>query len=56
MFPLLSNFSRRMITWFKIVSTDIVDGQLKLILALIWTLIIDYSIFVPVWADEDEGA
>ncbi|KAM3849983.1 filamin-B-like, partial [Diretmus argenteus] len=41
----------------KLVSIDskaIVDGNLKLILGLIWTLILHYSISMPVWEDEDE--
>ncbi|KAL8222548.1 UNVERIFIED_CONTAM: hypothetical protein K2H54_077363, partial [Gekko kuhli] len=39
------------------MSTDskaIVDGNLKLILGLIWTLILHYSISMPMWEDEDE--
>ncbi|XP_034393211.1 filamin-A isoform X4 [Cyclopterus lumpus] len=42
----------------KLVSIDskaIVDGNLKLILGLIWTLILHYSISMPMW-DEDEEA
>ncbi|KAM8868125.1 filamin B a isoform 1-T1 [Synchiropus picturatus] len=41
----------------KLVSIDskaIVDGNLKLILGLIWTLILHYSISMPVWEDEAE--
>jgi len=38
----------------NIDSTDIVDGKLKLILGLIWTLILHYSISMPTWED-DEG-
>ncbi|CAM4731422.1 unnamed protein product [Leuciscus chuanchicus] len=41
----------------KLVSIDskaIVDGNLKLILGLIWTLILHYSISMPVWEDEDD--
>ncbi|XP_078533934.1 filamin-C isoform X4 [Lissotriton helveticus] len=41
----------------KLVSIDskaIVDGNLKLILGLIWTLILHYSISMPMWEDEDE--
>ena len=34
-------------------STDIVDGHLKLILGLIWTLILHYSISMPTWEDDD---
>ncbi|XP_049441714.1 filamin-B isoform X1 [Epinephelus fuscoguttatus] len=40
----------------KLVSIDskaIVDGNLKLILGLIWTLILHYSISMPVWEGED---
>ena len=35
-------------------STDIVDGKLKLILGLIWTLILHYSISMPMWEGEDD--
>ena len=35
-------------------SSDIVDGKLKLILGLIWTLILHYSISMPVWHDDEE--
>ncbi|XP_041835805.1 filamin-B isoform X2 [Melanotaenia boesemani] len=41
----------------KLVSIDskaIVDGNLKLILGLVWTLILHYSISMPVWEGEDE--
>ncbi|XP_061300191.1 LOW QUALITY PROTEIN: filamin-A-like [Pezoporus flaviventris] len=41
----------------KLVSIDskaIVDGNLKLILGLVWTLILHYSISMPVWDEEDE--
>nr|XP_046235142.1 filamin-C isoform X6 [Scatophagus argus] len=41
----------------KLVSIDskaIVDGNLKLILGLIWTLILHYSISMPMWEDEDD--
>uniref|UniRef100_A0A3Q4HHD8 Filamin B n=1 Tax=Neolamprologus brichardi TaxID=32507 RepID=A0A3Q4HHD8_NEOBR len=40
----------------KLVSIDskaIVDGNLKLILGLVWTLILHYSISMPVWEGED---
>ncbi|CAG5977757.1 unnamed protein product [Menidia menidia] len=37
-------------------SKAIVDGNLKLILGLIWTLILHYSISMPVWEGEDEEA
>ncbi|KAF0034430.1 hypothetical protein F2P81_012188 [Scophthalmus maximus] len=35
-------------------SKAIVDGNLKLILGLVWTLILHYSISMPVWEGEDE--
>ncbi|XP_048512213.1 filamin-A isoform X4 [Athalia rosae] len=38
----------------NIDSSDIVDCKLKLILGLIWTLILHYSISMPMW-DGDEG-
>ncbi|KAM6320917.1 LOW QUALITY PROTEIN: filamin-C [Aegotheles albertisi] len=41
----------------KLVSIDskaIVDGNLKLILGLIWTLILHYSISMPMWEEEEE--
>lgn len=34
-------------------SSDIVDSKLKLILGLIWTLILHYSISMPTWEDEE---
>ena len=37
-------------------SSDIVDHKLKLILGLIWTLILHYSISMPVWDDEEGTA
>ncbi|XP_078803933.1 filamin-B isoform X2 [Oryzias latipes] len=43
----------------KLVSIDskaIVDGNLKLILGLVWTLILHYSISMPMWDGEDEEA
>uniref|UniRef100_UPI00398F5899 filamin-A-like isoform X3 n=1 Tax=Pristiophorus japonicus TaxID=55135 RepID=UPI00398F5899 len=43
----------------KLVSIDskaIVDGNLKLILGLIWTLILHYSISMPMWDEEDDEA
>lgn len=42
----------------KLVSIDskaIVDGNLKLILGLVWTLILHYSISMPTWEGDDEG-
>ncbi|XP_075148241.1 filamin A protein cher isoform X7 [Haematobia irritans] len=38
----------------NIDSSDIVDCKLKLILGLIWTLILHYSISMPMWEGEDE--
>ncbi|XP_030559031.1 uncharacterized protein LOC115761414 [Drosophila novamexicana] len=38
----------------NIDSSDIVDGKLKLILGLIWTLILHYSISMPVWEGDEE--
>ncbi|XP_050531190.1 filamin-A isoform X2 [Daktulosphaira vitifoliae] len=37
----------------NIDSSDIVDCKLKLILGLIWTLILHYSITMPMWGDGD---
>ena len=34
-------------------SGDIVDSKLKLILGLIWTLILHYSISMPMWEGEE---
>ncbi|OWF45693.1 Filamin-A [Mizuhopecten yessoensis] len=39
----------------NIDSTDIVDSKLKLILGLIWTLILHYSISMPMWEGEEPG-
>lgn len=39
----------------NIDSTDIVDCKLKLILGLIWTLILHYSISLPMWEGEDDS-
>ncbi|XP_015782662.1 filamin-A isoform X2 [Tetranychus urticae] len=39
----------------NIDSTDVVDGHLKLILGLIWTLILHYSISMPMWEGEDDS-
>ena len=42
--------------WRRCVdSSDIVDHKLKLILGLIWTLILHYSISMPVWSDDDDS-
>ncbi|PAA77557.1 hypothetical protein BOX15_Mlig032423g3 [Macrostomum lignano] len=38
----------------NIDSSDIVDCKLKLILGLIWTLILHYSISMPMWEGEEE--
>ncbi|XP_076247871.1 filamin A protein cher isoform X2 [Calliopsis andreniformis] len=38
----------------NIDSSDIVDCKLKLILGLIWTLILHYSISMPMWDVEDD--
>ncbi|XP_066255181.1 filamin-A isoform X3 [Euwallacea similis] len=38
----------------NIDSTHIVDCKLKLILGLIWTLILHYSISLPIWEGEDD--
>ncbi|XP_076762357.1 filamin-A-like isoform X2 [Xylocopa sonorina] len=40
----------------NIDSSDIVDCKLKLILGLIWTLILHYSISMPMWEGEDNDA
>ena len=43
----------------SLLTTDskaIVDGNLKLILGMVWTLILHYSISMPGWEDEDEEA
>ena len=37
-------------------ATHIVDGKLKLILGLIWTLILHYSISLPMWEFEQPNA
>uniref|UniRef100_A0A0B7BJS8 Calponin-homology (CH) domain-containing protein n=1 Tax=Arion vulgaris TaxID=1028688 RepID=A0A0B7BJS8_9EUPU len=37
----------------NIDSTDIIDKKLKLILGLIWTLILHYSISMPMWEGEE---
>jgi len=44
--------SRRVI----VDSSDIVDHKSKLILGLIWTLILHYSISMPVWDTDDVDA
>ncbi|KAI3382075.1 hypothetical protein SNEBB_000636, partial [Seison nebaliae] len=42
------------VTLINIDATDIVDGRLKLILGLIWTLILHYSISLPIWEGLEE--
>jgi len=37
-------------------SSDIVDQKIKLIMGLIWSLILHYSISMPMWEDEDPAA
>ncbi|KAK3102524.1 hypothetical protein FSP39_011943 [Pinctada imbricata] len=39
----------------NIDSSDIVDCKMKLILGLIWTLILHYSISMPMWEGEEPG-
>ncbi|XP_077979659.1 filamin-A-like [Glandiceps talaboti] len=39
----------------NIDSGDIVDGRMKLILGLVWTLILHYSISMPMWEDEGDA-
>lgn len=45
------------LTWISLLyltdSSDIVDCKLKLILGLIWTLILHYSISMPMWEGEE---
>jgi len=40
----------------NIDSSDLVDGKLKLIMGLIWTLILHYSISMPTWEGEDPAS
>jgi filamin len=40
----------------NIDSSDIVDAKLKLIMGLIWTLILHYSISMPTWEGEDPAS
>lgn len=47
-----SNFS----SFSLLDSTHIVDCKLKLILGLIWTLILHYSISLPMWEGEDDSS
>lgn len=48
--------TNRIINFFFLISdsSDIVDCKLKLILGLIWTLILHYSISMPDWGSEVE--
>jgi len=41
-------------SYLVIDSTDIIDSRIKLILGLIWTLILHYSITMPLWDDEPD--
>ncbi|XP_062843022.1 filamin-B isoform X2 [Trichomycterus rosablanca] len=51
----LEFLDRENIRLVSIDSKAIVDGNLKLILGMVWTLILHYSISMPVWEeDEDE--
>ncbi|XP_029681359.1 filamin-C isoform X2 [Takifugu rubripes] len=50
----LEFLEREHIRLVSIDSKAIVDGNLKLILGLIWTLILHYSISMPMWGDEDD--
>ncbi|XP_066554329.1 filamin B a isoform X1 [Amia ocellicauda] len=53
----LEFLDRENIRLVSIDSKAIVDGNLKLILGMVWTLILHYSISMPVWEDEgDEDA
>uniref|UniRef100_A0A3B3DX68 Filamin C, gamma b (actin binding protein 280) n=1 Tax=Oryzias melastigma TaxID=30732 RepID=A0A3B3DX68_ORYME len=52
----LEFLEREHIRLVSIDSKAIVDGNLKLILGLIWTLILHYSISMPMWEDEDDDA
>jgi len=40
----------------NIDSSDLVDGKLKLIMGLIWSLILHYSISMPMWEGEDPAS
>ncbi|KAJ7994428.1 hypothetical protein DPEC_G00249170 [Dallia pectoralis] len=50
----LEFLDRESIRLVSIDSKAIVDGNLKLILGMVWTLILHYSISMPVWEDEVE--
>jgi filamin len=47
---------RKVFVFFLLDATHIVDGKLKLILGLIWTLILHYSISLPMWEFEQPDA
>ncbi|XP_062400673.1 filamin-B [Sardina pilchardus] len=51
----LEFLDRENIRLVSIDSKAIVDGNLKLILGMVWTLILHYSISMPVWEDEDDA-
>jgi filamin len=48
----LENIEKRRLV--NIDASDIVDGKLKLILGLLWTLILHYSISLPAWEIPNE--
>ncbi|XP_060713588.1 filamin-B isoform X1 [Tachysurus vachellii] len=50
----LEFLDRENIRLVSIDSKAIVDGNLKLILGLVWTLILHYSISMPVWEDDED--
>uniref|UniRef100_A0A8B9R529 Filamin B n=1 Tax=Astyanax mexicanus TaxID=7994 RepID=A0A8B9R529_ASTMX len=50
----LEFLDRENIRLVSIDSKAIVDGNLKLILGMVWTLILHYSISMPVWEDEED--
>lgn len=43
-------------TFSLLDASDILKGNLKLILGLIWTLILKYQISMPMMDDDDEGS
>lgn len=50
----LNNYLNLIEFYFTLDSTHLVDGKLKLILGLIWTLILHYSISLPIWEMDDQ--
>ncbi|XP_032597538.1 uncharacterized protein LOC116806003 [Drosophila grimshawi] len=50
----LTFFQNEGIKIVNIDASNIVDGNLKLIMGLIWTLILHYSISTPIWDDDKE--